>query len=498
MTPTVQQQAFLDALTGTRDNLALVARAGCGKTSTILLGVDAIVKAEPQAEVTVCAYNKAIADEVGAKLKSAGHSNWQKVQAATLHSMGWGLVRFVFKSAIDDKKVRNIISGMNEDRDLYEQYGNQISALVRMGKQSGVGFFPTKQIGDIGMWYALADHYDINGLDDTSDMDQVVSATQNIYRRSLAQIDVADFDDMVLFPLIKNLRVKFTKDYLFLDEAQDLSPARQALARKFMKPHTGRMIVVGDDRQAIYGFSGADADAMPNLIRELSAKEMPLSVTWRCPKAVVTLAQSLVPDIEAAPSAAQGAVRQMAEVPDDLGAEDAILCRNTAPLISLAYKLIRSGKPCKVEGRSIGEGLAQLAKRWKVTTIDALLKKLDTYKEREVQKAMARGNDAKVEEVEDRVATLVEICQACIAQQKTSLADVLSFIDSLFADGAEGVTVLCTYHRSKGREFPRVFLLEHAERCPSRAAKQPWQRAQENNLAYVAFTRAQKELVFVG
>src|SRR5258708_34521393 len=114
-------------------------------------------------------------------------------------------------------------------------------------------------------------------------MEGIVEAAQAIYRESLAQTGIVDFDDMILFPLIKNLRVKFGKDLIFLDEAQDLSRVRQALAKKFVKPG-GRMVVVGDDRQAIYGFSGADAAALDNLTSSLGAIKMPLSITWRCPK----------------------------------------------------------------------------------------------------------------------------------------------------------------------------------------------------------------------
>ena len=60
-----------------------------------------------------------------------------------------------------------------------------------------------------------------------------------------------------------------------------------------------------------------------------------------------------------------------------------------------------------------------------------------------------------------------------------------------------GVLTLATYHRSKGREWPRVFLFEHAARCPSRAARQAWQQVQEANLAYVAITRAKQTLAYV-
>jgi superfamily I DNA/RNA helicase len=508
--PTPQQAAFLAHITHGAGHSALVARAGCGKTSTILMAVDAIRSAQPRAEVLVCAFNKAIADEVKAKLEKAGHRDWRLTSASTLHSLGYGLVRFVFHNPdIDDKKVRRLVDARNEP--ICEHYGSQVEQLVALAKQAGVGFFPGLPVANVQVWHDLADHFDVNGLDDTQDMEAIVEAAQVVYRASLAQTDVIDYDDMILFPLIKNLRVKFGKDHIFLDEAQDLSRTRQALARKFLRPG-GRMHVVGDDRQAIYGFTGADASALPNLISALSATVLPLSVTWRCPKAVVALAQSLVPDIEAAPGAPEGEVSAMrlpatppkpgeadpeAEWLAQLTTQDAILCRNMMPLVSLAYKLIRSGKPCKVEGRNIGEGLIALARRWKVKSLDALVTRLETYQDREVQKAMAKLNEAKAEEVQDRVGTMMEIINACRLQGKTLVTDVVAFIENLFADGATNVTVLATYHRSKGREWPRVYLWEHDTRCPSKMARQPWQRAQEENLAYVAFTRAQQALVFV-
>lgn len=507
---TAQQQAFISALTGTSNHLALVARAGCGKTSTILEGVDAIAKKYPRAEQLVCAFNKSIADEVAEKLRERGHTDWRTVQAATLHSLGFGLLKFMFKPKIDEKKVRIIVQdlaaqaergfnepGLDEVAQTCQAYGAQVEALVKYAKQAGVGFFNDLPIGNVAVWHHLADHFDVNGLDDTTEADLVVGAAQEVYRRSLKQTDVIDFDDMILFPLVKNLRVKFGKDIIFLDEAQDLSRARQALARKFLKPNTGRMIVVGDDRQAIYGFSGADADALPNLISGLGATVLPLSITWRCPKNVVALAQSYVPDIQAAETAPEGLVERVAALPDDLAPGDAILCRNTAPLITAAYKLIRSGVACKVEGRAIGEGLISLANRWKVKNIDTLLTRLEAYEGREVEKAMAKGNDSKVEEIQDKCETLRQICSAVTLKGGSTVADVGAFIHSLFADGAEDVVILATYHRSKGREWERVFLWEHSERCPSKAARQEWQLAQEDNLAYVAITRAKRELYFV-
>lgn len=511
MKPTIQQEAVIaELLTGT-GHVALQARAGCGKTSTIMLGIEALSAHDPGLEILVCAFNKSIAVEIQEKLKKKGY-DWKKVQASTVHALGFGLLRFEFNPTVDDKKIKNIVARRRGEEERlgnmmspWSVFRSQIIALVGYAKQAGMGFFDDMQIGDKGVWYELADHFDVNGLERTSDLDQVVECAQVVYRESLALTHVIDYDDMILLPLIYSLRVKFTKDIVFVDEYQDTSRARQALARKFVRPNTGRMVAVGDDRQAIYGFTGADASALPSFIETMGAKVLPLTVTWRCPKEVVKLAQSIVADIEAAEEAAEGEVITLADIPEDLGQvkdkegkiDEAILCRNTAPLIELAYSLIRRGIPARVEGRKIGEGLVALVERWKVATTDALINKLNFYREREMQKAVAKGNEQKGEEVGDRVDTVLAIVAEVNRQGKHRVDDVVTFINRLFADGETNVVTLATYHRSKGREWRRVCLLEHGTRCPSRAAKQEWQLAQEANLAYVAFTRAKEMLVFV-
>ena len=381
---------------------------------------------------------------------------------------------------------------------MYREFSALIEKLVSFAKLEGFGFFGDRQIGDTSAWYAVADHYDLGDFDETNQLDTVIEAAQHIYRESLAQTDIVDFDDMILFPLVKNLRVKFQRDLLIVDEAQDTGRARQALVRKFVKP-TGHMLVVGDDRQGIYGFAGAQADALDRLIQDLNMKVLPLTISWRCSKAVIAEAQKIVPDIEAAPDAIEGEVLRMAALPDTFEKTDAILCRNTAPLITTAYALLRKGVACKVEGREIGTGLARMINRWKLTTIDAFLKKLDAYREREVQKALAANRESKANEVNDRCDTLVHLCNICIDRKQTAIQDVRDLIDSLFGDDvtAQGLLTLCTYHRSKGREWDHVYLVEHSKRCPSPWAKQDWQKHQEANLAYVAITRAKKTLAYV-
>jgi DNA helicase-2/ATP-dependent DNA helicase PcrA len=494
---TPQQTAFVDAVVHTKDNVCLRARAGTGKTSTILVAADAYAKVFPTHEVVICVFGKAIQTEISDKLR-ARNVDWKKLQAVTTHSLGLNPIRYAFKSVkVDDKKIFNLVKAQNNLD--YEQFFGSICEMVHLAKVEGFGFFDDVQIGDTHAWYRLAEHYNVNGFERTDDRDRVVACAQYIYKLSINQTDVIDFDDMVLFPLVHNLRV-FGKDVIYLDEAQDTSRTRRALVKKFLK-RTGRLIIVGDDRQAIMGFAGAGANALDDLIEETNAKVLPLTTTWRCPKSVVKLARSIVPDIEAAAGAAEGTVTTVDALPTKFNTTDAILCRNTAPLVTTAYALIRKGVGCKVEGREIGSGLLRIVDRWStVKTVAAFLTKLEDYSERETQKAIAKGKDSKVQEIADRQATLVAICDAVKTKGLHSLDDVRAFIRDLFADHADikNVLTLCTYHRSKGREWPRVMLLEHSTRCPSPWAKKDWEKRQESNLAYVAITRAQQDLIFVG
>jgi len=499
MNRTPQQQTFVNkiiaaARAGGGKNFALRARAGTGKTSTVLEMVDDYRKVFPNHEITLCAFGKKPADELSAKLKERGHTDWKKINASTVHSLGFGLLKFMFKSQVDDKKVLKLIDAQNGE--VYREHSANIARLVSYAKIEGFGFFNDAQVGDTSAWYRIADHYDINGFDDTTQMDDVIAAAQHIYKASLAQTDVVDYDDMILFPLVKNIRVRFQKDLLVIDEAQDTGRARQALLRKFIKP-MGIFIAVGDDRQGIFGFAGAQSDALDQLIEGLNMEVLPLTVCWRCPRSVIEIAQTMVPDIEWAPNAVEGEVLRMETMPDAMEPTDAILCRNTAPLIERAYALLRRGIACKVEGREIGTGLLRMVNRWKVSTIAAFLNKLTDYQEREMQKALAKGNEAKAAEVADRCETLRHICNACTDQRKTQLEDVREFINNMFGDDVKNVVTLATYHRSKGREWTRVFLVEHSTRCPSPYARQPWQQNQEANLAYVAVTRAMATLVYV-
>jgi len=258
--------------------------------------------------------------------------------------------------------------------------------------------------------------------------------------------------------------------------------------------------------QAIYAFAGADAQAVENIIREFKCTLLPLSVTYRCPKTVVAQARNYVSHIEAHETAPEGEVVSLSrddfeKIHDTLTPRDAILCRKTAPLIKLAYTLIRKGIACKVEGKDIGNGLNQLVKKWKVKSVEKYLERLEKWEDTQVAKLSAKKHkEMAVEALQDRVATVRVLCEGCM-----TIDEVSAKINRMFGDSDDEVKynktprlTLSTAHRSKGLEFQNVYIFGFNEYMPSPMAKQDWERQSERNLIYVAVTRAKNKLTLVG
>jgi superfamily I DNA/RNA helicase len=475
----------------------LKARAGTGKSTTILGAAGGM-----RGESLLLAFNKAIAVELQEKLR-AKNIPWNKATAATMHSAGLKAYRKTFPTVeidSDRRKVSDILAQlviMGRVPVEVQPFSSTVTQLVSLGKQTGIGLIT--HLDDVAAWMGIIDHFDL--LDDEGaekQRDNIVSAAAQALQVNNAQTDFIDFDDMVYLPLIH--RVRFWRyDNVFVDEAQDTNTVRRLLVKALLKPN-GRVIAVGDDYQAIYGFAGADSDSLELIRREFNAEVMPLTVTYRCPKAVVKFAQTWCPDYHAHPSAPEGVIssstfEDFVKRPD-LNGDSAILCRNTKPLVSVAFALIRAKVPCKIEGREIGDGLKKLATKWNaIKTINALHEKLEWYREREVAKAKAKKKESRIQQVNDQVDTLEVIMASCKEEGRHNVIDVVAYIDRLFGDDVSGILTLSTIHKSKGREFERVYWLDRAGTCPSQYAKQPWEQIGERNLQYVAATRAKSELI---
>ncbi len=289
-----------------------------------------------------------------------------------------------------------------------------------------------------------------------------------------------DFADMIFLPLAYDL---LTKDYqlVVVDEAQDMTKAQLEIVQRVCD---GRLCFVGDDRQAIYAFRGADTGSLDRLKEELGALELPLTTTYRCGKAIVSRAQTLVPDFEAGENNPQGIVEDVED--DDLMAlvkpGDFVLSRLNAPLVSLTLRLLRNGVRARMAGRDIGAGILSILKRCKVeahTPVWQALGSVDAWERKMTTRYASFGELQLVDQTRDQADML-----RALMEDADSMREVMANCDHLFTDDPDASFVVCSsIHKAKGLEAQKVYLLWDS-------LYRRGDNIEERNLEYVATTRA--------
>jgi superfamily I DNA/RNA helicase len=460
-----QQDIFTFVESG-KGNAIVEAVAGSGKTTTI---VEALKRVKGLS--IFLAFNKSIAEE----LKSRG------VNARTFHSLTFGVVKGHLGGQMNADKLRHLVQKHFIGDDSYI-YGSFCCKLVGLAKQAGMGVL----IRDSEeKWLEIVNYHDMELDNEKAEMSHAIVLSRKLLEYSNASQDF-DFDDMLYIPVKEGLSLpKF--DFIFVDEAQDTNAIQRALLKKLFKKTT-RMVAVGDPAQAIYGFRGADSNSLDRIARDFDAITLPLSVSYRCGQQIVDYAHKWVSHIEPAPGAHEGLVVIHGGWKTDIfKAEDLVVCRTTRPILSLAFRLIKERIPAFVMGREIGQGLTALIKKLNAKDVNNLITKLAAWREREIEKAVVKQDEAKIEQINDKAD-----CIMCLLEDSETISEVNNAIYNLFADKA-GAVRLATIHKSKGLESSRVFWLNRSA-CPSKWARQEWQKQQEANLCYVATTRAIHEL----
>lgn len=482
------QQAIFEFGANGTGSAMVNAVAGSGKTTTIEEMARRMNPAEP---ILYLVFNKRNATE--AQERMPGHVN-----ASTFHSAcNSALSRRLNRPRIDANKIRGIIrEGCDHGAitaEEFQAWANDIARLVGLAKNAGIDCLIPDTVDS---WWSLIEHHDIE-FDDIGDGDpttRAIEIAQRVLQISNKDLRFIDFDDMLYLVVKLNVSLP-TYNVVCVDEAQDTNAIQRAILQKVLNPG-GKLIAVGDPRQAIYGFRGASADAMELIAQQFDAISLPLSVNYRCSKAVIVEAQTICPEIQAHDAAPGGSVNNLTELDlKTLTSSDAVLCRTTAPIITLAYRAIGQGIPCTVLGREIGQGLIALVKKLqgrRSIAIDELQVRLEEYGKREISKLLAKGQDTKAQAIDDKVQSLYAAINALPEDDRT-VTQLIQHIESLFSDNGNGRLTLATVHKSKGLEWDNVYILNRHE-MPSKWARKDWQRVQEQNLIYVATTRAKINL----
>lgn len=482
------QQAVLDEVASGQGHLVVNARAGSGKSTTIVGSLSCI----PQyRDALFVAFNKRIADHLRNQVPDS-------VKVRTLHSLGFATLK--------DRR-----GAVTLDRDKGKRIARQVlaqhrSTLLKTMKVKANGQDPLidaawqlikltslvknchprtiKEIERLAIDFGIED--------DRLPANRIAPLAAECCKRATAEADTVDFDDMIYLPAKLGLP-PYPSSFVFVDETQDLNAAQLWLARHACANDHGRIIAIGDPKQAIYFWRGADREAMPRIVRELKAKELPLSVTYRCAQSIVDYIKNTIDgldDLQARPGAPEGEVdhRDWEHTIGPFGARqgDFILSRLNAPLMPLCMHYLRHGIPAVVAGKDIGRSLIQLARRTGADSTIDMIRWLKEYLFSEHQRLKAEDALERFEQIKDQTDALEALAENC-----HSVDAVCANIEEMFSDDIEtGAIVLSTVHKAKGLERDRVFLLTTTFR--------PGRSEEEDNIMYVACSRSKTSLFLVG
>ena len=443
---TVQQQKVIDS---TEPTVIVNAVAGSGKTATLMH------LATKYQRGIYLAFNKAIVGDVVPKLPLG----WT---CKTFNAFGLGMVKQHYPTSKVDflKYSRNIYS--------------HPSANSLVGKHMAMN-------GNISetSWKTTCDRFKISY--------SYIKEAQELLARGQENTNIISGDDMLQYP-IENGWKSDKYEIVLIDECQDLNP--QQIEFLTCIP-TKRIVFAGDINQAIYGFRGSDPYAMDKIRDHYNPTDYELTETFRCPQEILTTVKHIVPNIFSKKTngrvITEGNMTNI-NYPD----ECFIISRTNNNLVKLAYKFIKENKHFSIGGRFITQLKKDLNNVFNgCVSLTEMQENVINQYEREITRA--KGNKWSITSIENKYDSLLAIIKLA-----TSPADIHSFVKNLamHSDSAS-CRKLMTIHAAKGLETSTVFFI-NADACTyfKERAETDWEKQQEDNLYYVACTRALNELVF--
>ena len=288
--------------------------------------------------------------------------------------------------------------------------------------------------------------------------------------------------------------------HFFIDEAQDLNPLQHSVLESW---RAGRpdICLVGDPRQAIYGWNGADPTLFEQVEQQYPAiTVIRLNSNYRCsPQVVRAAAAALTPtdqsddtlsqqpdgppiDTASYPSdhiEAQEVAKRVASYSRQRSLSDvAVLARTNEQLSGLDRELTARGITVeRASGRSPVE--VALASAYRAGGRESLAVWVD--------EAFSDSDPVKrrVSEEADRFLS------SSATGGFRAWVESRNPFDDLTVDSNSDAVSLLTFHAAKGREWPVVFVTGIEKGLvPHSSAVTPAQMGEEARLLYVAITRA--------
>lgn len=539
MTPTPEQEKIYNFIKFDSNHGIIDAVAGSGKTTTI---IDSIGYVDKNKSLLFCAFNKSIRDEIQDRVSQNDNNN---ILVKNLHQLGYEILKSntELPHNVKTRKYNELIARSIEDYikkpflkylQLYDISPEPENSFEKSQLKNYINSFKNKlheSIDKIRLTLVKNNFDDFkemmihfNIIDPHKTNEKILDKVIDVFFRSTGLLleegnkiakshNIIDLTDMLYLPKVFELYPIKKYDILFVDECQDLSKAQLAVALKYVKK-SGRVIAVGDPYQSIYGFTGADIESF-NRFEDLlkNHSKLTLSFCFRCPNNVIEYAQNFRADIKPFKDK-EGVIEKLEfdQVIETAKDGDLIISRTKAPLTTLLFVLLENNRKVNIhqdDVKDLFNELRFLFSKQELNTKNIFKDGYDFFekiKERNIyfveKKAGKMSNNSSREEfikeeteyIERRLNFLQR--QASIHLDVSTINGLVKRIEGLITESEDAIK-LSTIHKAKGLENDRVFILDYDKLPLKKDNHKPWEITQENNLKYVALTRAKESLFLV-
>jgi len=329
------QRKAVDAIDGP---VMVVAGPGTGKTQILALRIGNILrKTDIKADGILClTFTNSAVDAMRKRLVNYIGEDGEKVNVFTFHSFGLKLIEKHFK-VLGMKEVPKLLEDtatpvffdeiLNSQRWKYlrprgdsSRYFKDLKSLISLLKRSRISIKEFSESVDEEVKSIKSDEGNVSSRGSRKgelkkeaeesierlEKSREVAEFLEVYEKKKKEGGVIDYDD-VLEGMVKI--VEESEDalneiqerylYILVDEHQDSSLVQnEFLAKVWGELEKPDIFVVGDDRQLIYGFSGASIDHFKGFQKTFSkAKLIPLLQNYRSTQVILDAAHTLLPSV---------------------------------------------------------------------------------------------------------------------------------------------------------------------------------------------------------